>query len=133
KGGDSPTVPAFLVSRIGVYHASVLGGANSVRMSAVPKPTLTLTVEHSSPDQLRMRLQGSLQTSEYQGTPKAIGTIDSQVCGCLHYDVKKKTFSRFDLAVVGDVTGTSRPPPKAQPMGQVYRLDVSPAHPPSLP
>ena len=125
KVGDSRTVPAFLVSRIGVYHASVLGGANTVRISAAPKPTLTLTVEDSSPDQLRMRLQGSLQTSEYQGTPKAIGTMDSQVCGCLHYDVKKKAFSRFDLAVVGDVTGTSRLPPKGRTMVAVLLFELS--------
>src|SRR5215831_18591145 len=39
KVGDSRTVPAFLVSRLGVHHASAFG-ANGVRISATPKPTL---------------------------------------------------------------------------------------------
>ena len=69
KVGDSRTVPAFLVSRLGVHHGSFVG-ANGVRISATPKPTLTLTVEDASPDQLRLRLQGSLQTSDCQGSVK---------------------------------------------------------------
>src|SRR5215475_1159609 len=112
--GDSFTVPPFLVSRLGVHHASAFG-ANGVKISATPKPTLTLTVEDVSPDQLRLRLQGSLQTSEYVGSLK-IAVVDYQVCGCLHYDVKKKTFSRFDMVAVGDVTGTAPPPPKGRTM-----------------
>jgi hypothetical protein len=128
KVGDSRTVPAFLVSRLGVHHASAFG-ANGVRISATPKPTLTLTVEDASPDQLRLRLQGSLQTSEYVGSLK-IAMVDYQVCGCLHYDVKKKTFSRFDLAVVGDVTGTSRPPPKGRTMVAVLLFELSPGDTP---
>src|SRR5262249_50077160 len=76
--GDSFTVPAFLVSRLGVHHGSAFG-ANGVRISATPKPTLTLTVEDASPDQLRLRLKGSLQTSEFVGSLR-IGVVDYQVC-----------------------------------------------------
>src|SRR5262249_13797371 len=75
--GDSFTVPAFLVSRIGVHHGSAFG-ANGVRISATPKPVLTLTVEDVAPEQLRLRLQGSLQTSEYVGSLK-IATVDYQI------------------------------------------------------
>src|SRR6185295_15601439 len=63
KVGDSWTIPPFLVSRLGVHHGSFVG-ANGVRISATPKPTLTLTVEDVSADQLRLDLQGSLQTSD---------------------------------------------------------------------
>src|SRR5262245_31390298 len=83
KVGDSFTVPAFLVSRLGVHHASAFG-ANGVKISAAPKPTLMLTVEDTSPDQLRFRLQGFLQTSEYV-SPIRVGVVDYQVYGCLHY------------------------------------------------
>src|SRR6185369_6215392 len=107
KVGDSRTVPAFLVSRLGVHHASAFG-AKGVKISATPKPTLTLTVEDASPDQLRLRLHGFLQTSEYVGSLK-IAKVDYQVCGYLHYDVKKKTFSRFDMVAVGDITRTESP------------------------
>src|SRR5262245_36199845 len=121
--GDSYTVPAFLVSRLGVHHASAWG-ANAVRISATPKPALTLTVEDASPDQVRLRLQGSLQTSEYVGSLK-IGIIDYQVCGCLHYDVKKKTFSRFDMVAVGDVTMTESYPPKGRTLVAVLLFELS--------
>src|SRR5262245_9077688 len=102
KVGDSFTVPAFVVSRLGVHHASAFG-ANGVKINAAPKPILTLTVEDASPDQVRLRLHGSLQTSEYV-SPIRVGVVDYQVCGSLHYDVKKKTFSRFDMVAVGDIS-----------------------------
>src|SRR5262249_2403942 len=122
--GDSCTVPAFLVSRLGVHHASAFG-ANGVKISATPKPTLTLTVEDESPDQVRLRLHGSLQTSEYVGSLK-IAVVDYQVCGSLHYDVKKKTFSRFDMVAVGDVSQTASPPPKGRTMVAVLLFELSP-------
>lgn len=128
KVGDSRTVPAFLVSRLGVHHASAFG-ANGVKISATPKPTLTLTVEDASPDQLRLRLQGSLQTSEYVA-PIKVGVIDYQVFGCLHYDVRKKTFSRFDMVALGDVTGTASPPPKGRTMVAVLLFELSPGDTP---
>src|SRR5262245_29279134 len=101
--GVSFTVPPFLVSRLGVHHGSAIAPANGVKISPSPKPNLTLTVEDVSPDQLRLRLQGSLHISEYV-SPVKIGEIDYQVCGCLHYDLKKKTFSRFDMVAVGEVS-----------------------------
>jgi len=129
KVGDSRTVPAFLVSRLGVHHGSALGPANGVRISKTPKPTLTVTVEAASPDRLRLRLHGSLQISEFVGQLK-IGVIDYQVSGCLHYDVKKKTFSRFDMVAVGDVTGTASPPPKGRTMVAVLQFELSPGETP---
>jgi hypothetical protein len=124
KVGDSFTIPAFLVSRLGVHHASAFG-ANGVKISATPKPVLALTVEDTSPDQIRLRLQGSLQTSEYVGSLK-VAVVDYQVCGCLHYDLKKKTFSRFDMIAVGDISGTENPPPKGRTMVAVLLFELSP-------
>jgi hypothetical protein len=126
--GDSRIVPAFLVSRLGVHHASAFG-ANGVRISATPKPTLTLTVEDASPAQLRLRLQGSLQISEYV-SPLKIGVIDYEVFGCLHYDVKKRTFSRFDIVALGDVSMTASPPPKGRTTVAVLLFELSPGDTP---
>lgn len=128
KVGDSKTIPAFLVSRLGVHHGSFVG-ANGVRISATPKPSLTLTVEDASADQLRLRLQGSLQTSDCQGSSK-VGTVDYQVSGCLHYDMKKKVFSRFDMVAVGDISGTENPPPKGRTMVVVLLFELSPGETP---
>ena len=129
KVGDSRTVPAFLVSRLGVHHGSAIGPANGVKISATPKPTLTLTVEDASPEQLRLRLKGSLQTSDCQGSLK-VAVVDYQVTGCLHYDVKKKTFSRFDMVAVGDISGTANPPPKGRTMVVVMLFELSPGDTP---
>jgi hypothetical protein len=123
--GDSTTVPAFLVSRLGVHHGSGICPANGVKISPTPKPILMLTVEDVSPDQLRLRLYGSLQVSEYV-SPLKIGVIDYQVCGCLHYDVKKKSFTRFDMVAVGDVTLTASSPPKGKTMVAVLLFELSP-------
>ena len=127
--GDSRTVPAFLVSRLGVHHGSAIGPANGVRISATPKPTLTLTVEDASPDQLRLRLHGSFRISEYV-SPLKIGEIDYEVFGCLYYDVKKQTFSRFDMIAVGDVSKTASPPPKGRTMVAVLLFELTPGDTP---
>ena len=126
--GDSMTVPPFLVSRFGVHHGSAFG-ANGVRISPTPKPTLTLTVEDASPEQLRLRLKGSLQTSDCQGSLK-VAVVDYQVTGCLHYDVKKKTFSRFDMVAVGEISGTENPPPKGRTREVVMLFQLSPGETP---
>jgi hypothetical protein len=129
--GDSITVPEFLVSRIGRHHAQIVNPSTSLRISATPKPTLTLTVEAASPDQLRLRLQGSFHVTEYQLEPQGAltnGIIDYQVCGCLHYDVKKKAFSRFDLVALGDVTNIRKDavPPKGRTMVAGLLFELSP-------
>lgn len=101
--GDSFTAPEFFVSRIALNHAQVVTSACALRLSDTPKPILTLTVEEASPDQLRLRLQGTFKVTEHNDS--LINGVNAyQICGCLHYDVKKKIFTRFDLAALGEVT-----------------------------
>jgi hypothetical protein len=129
--GDSFTVPKFLVTRIGRHHAQIVNPSTSLRINAAPKPTLTLTVEDASPDQLCLRLHGSFQVTEYQH-PLTNGIIDYQVCGCLHYDVKKKTFSRFEMAALGDVTKMRKDtlPPKGRTLVAGLLFELSPGKTP---
>lgn len=129
--GDSMTVPRFLLTRIGRHHAQIVNPSTSLRISATPKPALTLTVEEASPEQLRLRLQGSFQVTEYQPEPGGEltnGIIDYQVCGCLQYDVKKKAFSRFDLVALGDVTNIRKDavPPRGRTMVSGLLFELSP-------
>lgn len=129
--GDSIIVPEFLLNRIGRYHAQIVNPSTSLRISATPKPTLTLTVEEASPDQLRLRLDGSFHVTEYQPEPGGEltnGIIDYQVCGFLHYDSKKKTFSRFDLVAFGDVTNIRKDsvPPNGRTMAVGLLFELSP-------
>jgi hypothetical protein len=129
--GDSFTVPEFLVTRIGRHHAQIVNPSTSLRISASPKPALTVTVEDASSDQLRLRLHGSFQVTEYQSEPGGAltnGIIDYQVCGCLQYDRKKKTFTRFEMAALGDVTNIRKDaaPPKGRTMVAGLLFELSP-------
>lgn len=131
--GDSLTVPAFLATRIGSYHAQIMNPSASVRIEAAPKPTLTLTVEEASPEQLRLRLHGSFRVTEYQH-PLTNGVIDFQVCGCLLYDVKQKAFRRFDMAACGDVTNLRKDaagPPKGRTVAAGLLFELSPGATPA--
>src|SRR5262245_63610578 len=56
--GESFAAPDFLVSRIALHHAQVVASACALRLNDTPKPNLTLTMEESSPDQLRLPVQG---------------------------------------------------------------------------
>ena len=126
--GDTFTIPEFLVWRIDRHHAQIVNPATSLRISATPKPTLKLTVEGVSPEQIRLRLQGSFQVTEYQGK-LTNGVIDYKVCGCLHYDLKKKAFRRFDMAAYGDVANLRKDaigPPKGRTMAAGLLFELSP-------
>lgn len=126
--GDSLSVPAFLAARIGRHHAQIINPSASVRLNATPKPTLTLIVEEASPEQVRLRLQGSFQVTEYQ-VPHTNGIIDFQVYGCLQYDVQKKAFSRFDMVAYGDVANLREDvtqPAKGRTMAAGFLFELSP-------
>jgi hypothetical protein len=129
--GDSFTIPPFLLTRIGRHHAQIVNPSTSLRISATPKPGLTLTVEEASPELVRLRLHGSFQVTEYQPEPGGElinGIMDYQVCGCVHYDVKKKSFSRFEMAALGDVTNIRKDavPPKGRTMMAGLLFELSP-------
>ncbi len=101
--GDSFMVPQFLVSRIALNHAQVVTSSCALKLNDTPKPILMLTVEEASPEQLRMRLQGTFKVTEHNDS-LINGITEYQVSGCLNYDVKKKIFTRFDLVALGEVT-----------------------------
>src|SRR5262245_46932651 len=126
--GDAFPVPEFLAARIGRHHAQIINPSASVRLNATPKPTLTLIVEEASAEQIRFRLRGSFQVTEYQ-VPDTNGVIDFQVCGCLQYDRKKKSFTRFDMVAYGDVANLRKDviqPPRGNTMAAGLLFERSP-------
>jgi hypothetical protein len=126
--GDYFPVPAFLLKRIGRHHAQILNPSACVRLEPTPKPLLTLTVEEVLPELLRLRLHGSFRVTEYQ-IPDTNGVFDFQVSGCLHYDVKKKVFTRFDMVAFGDVTNLRKDgtqPPKGRTLVAGLLFELSP-------
>src|SRR5262249_41404221 len=124
--GDTFAAPPFLVSRIGKHHAHVILTAGALQLSTEPKPSLTLTVEEASAERVRLRLRGSFRVTESQSQEVFHGVDDFQVYGCLHYDVKKKAFRRFDLAALAEVTNYRKDsgPPQGKQMvgGMVFEL-----------
>jgi hypothetical protein len=124
--GGSFAAPGFLVSRIGNHHAQVIVAAGALQLSAKPKPGLMFTVEEATPDQVRLRVSGRFRVTESQSYEVIHGTVDYQVDGCLHYDVKKKTFRRFDIAALGEATNCRKDsgPPKGKALlgGLVFEL-----------
>lgn len=105
EGAKQP-VPAFLVRRIGRHHSDALEASLDVRLKAEPAPSLTMTVESASADQLRLCLEGSFRVVVMHHQEKeelAPADIAYRLHGYLCYDVKKDTFTRFDVAVLGEV------------------------------
>ena len=115
--GASFIAPEFLVSRIALHHAQVVASACGLRLNDTPKAILTLRVEEASADQLRLVVQGCCTVTEHNDQ-LINGIVDYQICGCLQYDVRKKIFTRFDLAALGDVT--NRRKDVVVPEGQSY-------------
>lgn len=101
--GESFAAPDFLISRIALHHAQVVASACALRLNEAPRPMLTLTVEEASPEQVRLRVQGVVSVTEHNDE-LINGIAEYQICGCLDYDTRKKIFSRFDLAALGEVT-----------------------------
>lgn len=128
QAGDSLAVPEFLARRIGRHHAQIINPSACVRLETTPKARLTLTVEEASPEQLRLRLQGTFRVTEYQ-IPDTNGVIDFEVCGRLQYDVKKKVFTRFDMVAYGDVSNLRKDvtqPPRGRTMAAGLWFELSP-------
>lgn len=115
--GSSFVVPDFLVSRIALNHAQVVASACGLKLSGLPKPMLTVTVEEASLEQLRMRLQGTCKVIEHNDS-LINGIAEYQICGCLNYDIKKKVFTRFDIVGLGDVA--NRRKDVVVPEGQTF-------------
>jgi len=124
--GDSVAAPPFLVSRIGSHHVQILTAAGALKINATPKSALRLTVEGVSPEQLRLRLEGSLHVTESQSHVVTRGVIAYRVDGCLEYDRKKQAFTRFDLAALGEITNYQHDnaPPRGRTLlgGMVFEL-----------
>jgi hypothetical protein len=56
------------------------------------------------------------------------GTVDYRVDGCLQYDVKKKAFSRFDVAALGEARGCRKDsgPPEGKELLGGLLVELSP-------
>jgi hypothetical protein len=103
KGDDVP-LPAFFMRRLGsfqMFDPFLLRRGWGVGFWERHQPQASLTVVEALPGEVRMKLEGSFIR---EAPDKEEGfEIHFQVLGYLTYDVQKKSFSRFDLAVLGEI------------------------------
>lgn len=103
QSGKSFAAPQFFLARIAENHAQIVVASCALRLNAAPNPQLKITVEHASPDQVRLRLEGSFRVTELN-TELVNANINYQLDGCLHYDVKTKAIIRLDVGALGEIT-----------------------------
>jgi hypothetical protein len=136
--GQRVKLPTSLVQRIIRFHLDPARGncewMNFTHLEATDKVVqLTLTVEEATADEVRMRLEGLANLREDRGANKG-GVIAYQprLLGCLAYNPAKKTFTRFDIVALGDVTGQpadENPVGErlgSKPLGIAFELAVNP-------
>jgi hypothetical protein len=140
RKGQSVRIPSSLVDRIFHFHLDPAKGfgesMNFVHLD--PKANigqLMLTVEEVTPDEVRMRLDGSANLRKDRGSGYQQGglvTYQPRLAGYLAYDRAKKVFTRFDMVAVGDMTGqplgenNMADRPGANPLGIAFELVTSP-------
>jgi hypothetical protein len=66
---------------------------------------LTLTVEDDTAGKVRLKLEGTAVLANKEDVSAADMGFDARLLGRLEYDRAKKTFDRFDVAVLGDHWG----------------------------
>jgi hypothetical protein len=138
RKGQNVKVPVSLAERLIRFHLDPARGQcewmNFTRLEAKPDVVrLTLTVEEATAAEVRLRLEGSANLREDRGPGKG-GTIVYQprLLGYLAYDPAKKSFTRFDIVALGDVTGqpADENPVGArtgtQPLGVAFELVAQP-------
>lgn len=139
-------MPASLTKRLLLIHlhpqtAFVL--EQTWRPTSWQKGELNLTVEAVSPQEVRLRVHGSVLLEDKpqfklnpppQDLKDLLNRYDARVEGVLVYDRSKEKIVRWDMAVLGDYTGVWRDYRKDRernccvapvPMGFTFELDPS--------
>src|SRR5262249_7521399 len=106
-----------------IAHLTDWSEANGARWEAahVRAQSLTLAVEDVSASAIRLRLEGSIRLAQdgpkkavsydkalrslHHEDPEAFARFDGRLLGYLTYDRDKKTFTRFDVVVLGEYVG----------------------------
>jgi hypothetical protein len=87
---------------------------------------LTLTVQETTRDHIQLTLEGRVVLATQPDLARADRGYDVHLAGELSYDLRQKTWTRFDVTAVGDHWGESPSSPGARasrtPLGIVFEL-----------
>lgn len=113
KGQKSP-VPAFLADRICRFYlkdsATCIPGTSSSKYGGYSGTMTSVVAETGSV--LRLRLEGSAQGNG----------PEFQLKGAVDYDLRKKTFTRFDLTAFSEKGHTEKSTGELTPLGIAFQL-----------
>lgn len=114
KGQKSPA-PAFLADRICRFYlkdsATCIPGTSASKYGGF-SGAMTSIVTESTESLLRLRLEGSAQGNG----------PEFQLRGAIDYDVRKKTFTRFDLTAFSEKGHTEKSSGQTTPLGIAFEL-----------
>lgn len=105
KVGFKYPLPRSLALRIARYHLidNIRGEPDLWNPAEVRALDVNLEVKGVAANEVALRLTGSVNLATNNGGR----TYEANLRGGLVFDVKKQTFSRFDLVALGDATGDS--------------------------
>jgi len=103
---------------------------------------LTLTVEDVSATTIRLRLEGSVRLAHdapkeavryhqalrplHHEDPRAFARYDAQLLGYLSYDLKRESFTRFDVVALGEYVGPLLNPYRNEDRQNFYLIKPCP-------
>ena len=121
--GATHEVPDSISTRIARFHLVelILQLPRFWMPEDIRSKNLGLVVEDVSGQEVRMRLQGTIELAQKD---KERGEINAhyQLLGYLNYDKNKKLFTRFDMVAVSDTGRWDKISKKSKPVGFAFEL-----------
>jgi hypothetical protein len=129
--GASKAMPEKLARRLARYHLvdHVRGGTRPFSDGAVKSAEITFRVSKVEGDTIRLKIEGASFAEEKGG--KTVCSFEARLRGNAAWDLKKETFTSFDLLATGTRWGDNtldndrRDDPGANPLGIAFRLASS--------
>lgn len=103
------TVPKSVVTRLARFHLidNTRGEPDFWKPADIRRADMKLAVTSKSPATVEMTLSGAVVLSDSADLSQSKRGYECDLTGRLSYDVVKKTFTRFDVAALGDHWGAS--------------------------
>src|SRR5262249_42671288 len=110
-------VPDRIADRLVRYHLvdNTRGEPAFWLREEVRSSKLALTVQESTRDHIQLTLEGHVVLATQPDLARADRGYDVHLAGELSYDLRQKTWTRFDVTAVGDHWGECSSSPGARP------------------
>jgi hypothetical protein len=126
--GQTIDLPPAVAQRLVRFHLidNTRGEPPMWRTEEVRQCDLKLTVTERTPENVHLKLAGSVLLASGADSGKADRGFDAQLLGYIHYNCTKQAIDRCDIVAVGDHWGNSsltrNSRPGRMPLGVVFEL-----------